>query len=167
MLDAIDVSGDDLWLAHGDLERADQWLSAAHTRMPGHAPATGHLAEAQAALGHTDVAVALLRPLAVAVEDPNYAATLAQVLHDAGRPQEASEWRKNATARYEPLLQRHPDTFADHAAELFLQPGGDPARAHALAAHNYAVRPTPKAWRLLARARSALPFAEDAGPQPR
>ena len=44
---------------------------------------------------------------------------------DAGRPQEAEQWRVSAAARYDELVVRHPEAFADHAAEFWLTVGGD------------------------------------------
>ena len=47
-------------------------------------------------------------------DDPEYANTLAGVLSDAGRPQEAERWRVCAASRYEELVSRHPEAFAHH-----------------------------------------------------
>ena len=77
-------------------------------RVPAYAPALGHLAEVDAALGALDAAIDRLRPLAVSSDDPEYAATLAGVLGDAGRPQEAEHWRVSAAARYDELVLTPP-----------------------------------------------------------
>jgi tetratricopeptide (TPR) repeat protein len=145
-----------MWLAQGDLLRARRWLGAAHRRLPGYAPVRGHLAEVEAALGQTDAAVARLRPLAITSDDPDYAAQLARVLSEAGRFAEARQWRARAAARYDELLARHPEAFADHAAEFWLQAGADPHRALSLATRNVEVRPTPRAHELLSRATNAV-----------
>ena len=55
----------------------------------------------------------------VSSDDPEYAATLAGVLDDAGRPLEAEHWRDIAAARYDELVSRHPEAFADHAADFW------------------------------------------------
>jgi hypothetical protein len=47
-------------------------------------------------------------------DDPEYPNTLAGVLSDAGRPQEAERWRVRAASRYQELVSRHPDAFAHH-----------------------------------------------------
>ena len=94
-------------------------------RVPAYAPALGHLAEVDAALGARDAAIDRLRPLAVSSDDPEYAASLAGVLSDAGRLQEAEQWRISAAARYDELVLRHPEAFVDHAAEFWLTVGGD------------------------------------------
>ena len=101
-------------------------------------------------------AIARLRPLALASDDPDYATQLARILGDAGHTEEAQTWRGRAEARYDELLARHPDAFADHAAEFWLTIGGDPDRALRLARQNLALRQTPRA-RALVRRSSAHP----------
>lgn len=76
-------------------------------------------------------------------------------MRDAGRTHEAQSWQQNAATRYETLLARHPDAFADHMAVFLLEPGGDASRALELARRNAALRDTPRARRLLARAERA------------
>ena len=145
-----------MWLAQGDLPRARSWLGAAHRRLPDYAPAQGHLAEVEAALGETDSAIARLRPLTITSDDPDYAAQLARILSEVGRVEEAREWRARAAARYDELLARHPEAFADHAAEFWLEAGADPHRALSLATMNLEVRPTPRAHELHSRAMSVV-----------
>jgi tetratricopeptide (TPR) repeat protein len=144
-----------MWMREDDLPRARIWLATAHERLPQYAPAAGHLAEVEAALGRVDAAVALLRPLAERAEDPDYAAQLARILGEAGRAEEAARWRDRAVARYETLLAEHPEAFADHAAELWLAAGDDPARALVWAERNLEIRPTVRAWELVLRAAEA------------
>jgi tetratricopeptide (TPR) repeat protein len=124
--------------------------------LPDYAPAQGHLAEVEAALGETDSAIARPRPLTITSDDPDYAAQLARILSEVGRVEEAREWRARAAARYDELLARHPEAFADHAAEFWLQTGADPHRALSLATMNLEVRRTPRAHELLFRAASAV-----------
>ena len=144
-----------MWLAQGDLHRARTWLGAAHCRLPAYAPAQGHLAEVEAALGDTDSAIARLRPLTISSDDADYAAQLARILGDLGRGEEALEWRDKAATRYEELIARHAAAFADHAAEFWLEAGADPQRALRLAQKNVEVRQTPRAYELLMRATQA------------
>ncbi|HMG42076.1 MAG TPA: tetratricopeptide repeat protein [Acidimicrobiales bacterium] len=141
-----------LWIDHDDLGRARDWCEAAVRRLPAYVPAQGHLAEIEAALGETATAIARLRPLALASDDPDYATQLARILGDVGRTDEAQAWRDRAQARYDDLLGRHPEAFADHAAEFWLTVGGDPARALRLARRNLALRPTARARALVRRA---------------
>jgi tetratricopeptide (TPR) repeat protein len=141
-----------LWIEHDDLPRARAWCEAAVRRLPAYVPAQGHLAELDASLGEPVPAIARLRPLARASDDPDYATQLARILGDVGHAEEAQTWRARAEARYDELLARHHDAFADHAAEFWLTVGGDPDRALRLARDNLAVRQTPRARALVRRA---------------
>jgi tetratricopeptide (TPR) repeat protein len=143
-----------LWMQRDDLRRARAWCAAAVRRLPAYVPAQGHLAELDAALGEREAAIARLRPLALASDDPDYATQLARILGDAGRTEEAETWRSKAEARYDELLARHQDAFADHAAEFWLTIGGDPERALLLARHNLSLRQTARARALARRAGS-------------
>ena len=140
-----------LWMEHDDLRRAHAWCAAAVRRLPAYVPAHGHLAELDAALGETAAAIARLRPLALASDDPDYATQLARILGEGGQTLEAQTWRAKAEARYDELLSHHPDAFADHAAEFWLTVGGDPERAVSLAKHNLSLRQTPRARDLVRR----------------
>jgi hypothetical protein len=113
-------------------------------------------ARPEAALGHLDRAVELLRAAAESSGDPDPAGQLARVLTEAGRPLEASPWRERAARGFEPLLARHREAFADHAAEFWLGAGHDPVRALALARWNLDLRPTPRARELARRCASAV-----------
>ncbi len=141
-----------MWLTHGDLCRSLTWFKAATRRLPAYAPAQGHLAEVETALGDPEAAIARLLPLTISSDDPDYAASLARILDGAGQPTEAGRWRDKAAARYDELMARHPEAFADHAAEFWLGAGADPSRALELARLNVTIRPTPRAHELLARA---------------
>ena len=145
-----------MWLAQGNLPRGRSLLGAALRRLPAYAPAQGHLAEVEASLGETDSAIARLRPLTISSDDPDYAAQLARILSDIGPTQEARGWRARAAARYDELVARHPEAFADHAAEFWLDAGADPHRALALARRNLEVRQTPRAHELFSRATGAV-----------
>ena len=143
-----------MWLGTGDLPAARAWFDAAVHRVPAHAPALGHRAEVDAAMRANAAAVATLRPLVTSSDDPEYAATLARVLEEAGHRLEAEQWRLRAAARYDELVSCHPEAFADHAAEFWLTVGGDRRRGLALAAQSRAQRRTSRADALL---RDALP----------
>ena len=122
-----------MWLGERDLPAARAWFDAAVGRVPAYAPALGHLAEVDAALGARDAAIDRLRPLAASSDDPEYAASLASVLSDAGQPVEAERWRISAAARYDELVVRHPEAFVDHGADFWLTVGGDSAKGQQLA----------------------------------
>ena len=151
----LDFKRAQMWIAQDDLERARTWLDGAVRRLPAYAPAAGHLAEVEAALGDSASAIARLRPLTISSDDPDYPAQLARILGEAGRVEEAREWRDRAAARYEELVARHLEAFADHAAEFWLDAGADPQRALWLAQRNLEVRPTRRARELVARATHA------------
>lgn len=148
----LDLQRGHMWLVQHELHRALTWFDSAVRLLPAYAPAQGHLAEVEAALDNPATAIARLFPLTSSSDDPDYAATLARLLFVAGRREEASDWCSRAAVRYEELLARHPEAFADHAAEFWLEIGGDPDRALRLARINVEVRPTPRAYDLVARA---------------
>ena len=148
----LELQRGQLWMEHDDLRRARAWCDAAVRRLPAYVPAQGHLAELDAALGETAAAIARLRPLALASDDPDYATQLARILGDTGHIEEAQTWRGKAQARYDELLARHHDAFADHAAEFWLTIGDDPERALPLAQQNLSLRQTPRARALVRRA---------------
>jgi tetratricopeptide (TPR) repeat protein len=114
-----------MWLRERDLPAARVWFDAAVRRVPAHAPARGHLAEVEAALGAVHAAIEHLHAVVASSDDPEYSATLAVVLTDAERTEEAEHWRHIAAARYDELSARHPEAFADHAAD-FWRTVGDP-----------------------------------------
>jgi tetratricopeptide (TPR) repeat protein len=126
-----------MWLGQRDLHTARAWFDAAVQRVPAYAPALGHLAEVDAALGARDAAIDRLRPLAASSDAPEYAASLASVLSDAGQPLEAEPWRRSAAARYDELVVRHPEAFVDHAAEFWLTVGGDRPKGLQLVVRNH------------------------------
>ena len=134
------------WMTHAG-HSTQRWR-----RVPAYAQAQGHLAEVEAQLGEIESAVASLHSLAASSDDPDYAAQLARILADAGRDGESRHWRRLAEVRYDELLAWHPEAFADHAAEFWLAAGADPDKALRLAKMNLAVRNTPRARALLARA---------------
>lgn len=151
----LDFQRGHMWLAHGDLQRALKWFECAVHRLPAYAPAQGHLAEVEAALGECEAAIARLLPLTTSSDDPDYAASLARVLSGIGRPEEARSWRARAAARYQELVMNHCQAFADHAAAFLLDSGEDPHRALSLARKNLEVRRTVRAVDLCERATRA------------
>ena len=144
-----------MWMHNGEFDRARNCLSAACRYVPAHAPAQGHLGEVEAELGNIETAIALLRPLAMSSDDPDYAAQLARILLVSGSAEDSQYWRKRAAARHEELETLHPEAFADHAAEFWLGVGADPKRALRLARINFAIRKTPRARALLSCAVAA------------
>jgi tetratricopeptide (TPR) repeat protein len=116
-LAVLEVQCGQRWLAQDDLIRARIWLESAARRLPTYVPAQGHLAEIDAVEGRAAVAIERLRRLVLSSDDPYYACQLARVSDESA---EAIFWRAHAAARYEELVKRHPDAYADHAAEFWL-----------------------------------------------
>ena len=116
---------------------------------PGDAAALGEIGQVD-----SNVVVGLMA--AITSGRPRLRGTACPYPGKAGRVAEARQWRAQAAARYDELLARHPEAFADHAAEFWLQAGADPDRALSLATRNLEVRPTPRAHELLSRATSAV-----------
>jgi len=158
-----------MWMNTGRLDDARTSFDAARRRVPAYAPAQGHLAEVEAALGETESAVARLYSLAVSSDDPDYAAQLARILGETGRADESRHWRWLAAARYDELIVSHPEAFADHAAEFWLAAGANPEKALRFARMNVEVRKTPRAYRLLVQAVAANEVTRETsrGPQVR
>jgi tetratricopeptide (TPR) repeat protein len=150
-LAVLDFQCGQQWMEHDDLYQARASFEAALGRLPAYVPAQGHLAEVEAALGDRTTAIARLRPLSRTSDDPEYAATLAGLLAESGHSEEARACRAQAAARYEELLARHPEAFADHAADFWLTIGDDSQRALELAQRNLALRQTPRADALVRR----------------
>lgn len=141
-----------MWHREGDLDAARSCYEAARRRVPDYAPALGHLAEVELLRGDLQAAVALLRPLTWASDDPEYAGHLAAALHACDRFQEAKQWRERAAAGYDELVLRHPEAYADHAADFWLTVGADAERGLQLALQNLAFRQTSRAHALFQRA---------------
>ncbi|PZV16952.1 MAG: hypothetical protein DCF20_07325 [Pseudanabaena sp.] len=144
-----------MWMSTGDLHCAHHWFRIAHRRLPGYAPAQGHLAEVEAEFGETETAINRLMPLTISSDDPDYCVALSRILLKIGRTAESNAWSTKAAARYNDLISRHPEAFADHAAAFWLEVGSDPARALSLAKLNLKIRQTPKAKKLFDRATHA------------
>lgn len=140
-----------MWMRAGEAERARVLFAAAHARLPAYAMAAGHLGELEADAGRLEPAVALLRAAAEGSGDPDPAGHLARALDRSGDGAAAARWRARAAAGFDALMARHPEAFADHAAEFHLA-SGDPARGLAEARRNLAARRTPWSLALLARA---------------
>jgi len=131
------------WMQEGGLE---------HAREGAQVPRTGEAA----ASGRFERAVALLRQQAHSSDDPEYASQLARLLKEVGQLDDAQHWREIAAARYDELMARHPEAFADHAAEFWLTIGGDVQKGHRLAAKNLELRKTPRAYELMLQAAVAV-----------
>src|SRR5215470_5689270 len=127
------------WMQEEDLAQAREESHMTHTSK-------------EAAVGRYERAIVLLRQQANSSDDPEYASQLARLLKEVGQLDEAQHWRDIAAARYDELMVRHPEAFADHAAEFWLTVGGDVHKGRLLAAQNFEIRKTPRAYELVLQA---------------
>jgi len=107
-----------MWHRQGNPPAARAWLEASRRRVPAYAPAVGHLGEIDLAEGDHQAAINRLWPLASVGDDPAYAAALARALSAAGHQREAGQWGSVAATRYDQLARRHPQAYAEHAADF-------------------------------------------------
>ena len=126
-----------MWMHQGDWKKAQELLQFAVQRLPGYAPAQGHLAKVEAEIGDGDDSLARLYPLVMSSDDPDYASQLARILQDLGRIEESQYWCRLAATMYASLVVEYPEAFADHAAEFWLGPGANPNKAVELAQINF------------------------------
>jgi hypothetical protein len=152
----LELARGQMWIeAAGDPARGERHLRAALARLPQLVPAGIALAELDAARGARAAAIARLEPIAAASDEPEAHALLGGLYLAADDPRAAPALAR-AHVRFEALLARHPLAFADHAAELYLGAGGNPARALGLALRNLGNRPTPRAGALVVAAAIAV-----------
>jgi tetratricopeptide (TPR) repeat protein len=139
------------WLeAQGKTEQAREWYAEALDVIPVYAHAAVHLATGDP----PDKAIARLDPLTTTSDDPDVLAALADAHQRASHDGDAKKWLEKARARYEELLKRHPEAFADHAARFYLKQG-EAKRSLELAAQNAKNRSTEEALDLLLGAATA------------
>lgn len=141
-------------LRYGNYTDARLFFAAAHERMPKYALATEHLAETEAALGHTDASRALYQSVIEQTGNPEFMGALARVERDAGNMEAAKEQERKAAAGFEKLYSRHAAAYAQHYAEFLLESGQN-ARALELAEDNIRLRQDVSSWILLSRAAQA------------
>jgi tetratricopeptide (TPR) repeat protein len=151
------------WEVGGRIDRARAFYEASLERLPRYVPALSRLADLEAAAGRPARAVELLRRAIDISDDPDHRARLAALLRSAGRVEEAARLGEQARQHFEALLAEHSEAFAAHAAEFWLDAGGDPERALALARLNWDVRQRKQDRALLARAENAVRAARGPG----
>lgn len=133
------------WERIGSKDLALAYYQAALERLPNYAHAAAHQARLMAP---SDVE-AWLKPLFVTSDDPELHFVLAMKLQAIGDTVGAKVHVDAAAKRYDELMARHPAAFADHAAQFWLDAGGDPKKAFDLAKVNLQSRKTPKAYELV------------------
>ena len=147
-----------MWEKAGLTPRAKAFYRVAQERLPVYAHAVSHLALLEAPAR----AAELLSPVVAVADDPEFELALSQRLRDKGEVAEAERHLAHVRARYDELVDRHPEAFADHAGWFWLDEGKDPAKALALAKKNLAVRTNGKAYELAVLAAIAAGSREEA-----
>ena len=122
----------------GDTRRARAYLEDALAAFPEYAHVAVHLA----VLEGGDSALAHLAPVEKRATDPDVLAAHADALRRLKRDVEANAMTDRARARFEEVLAKHPEAYADHAARFFLGAGNDVQRALTLAKGAAASAPT-------------------------
>lgn len=139
----------------GDPARGATFYAEALRLLPGYAAAGIHLAEIELARGDEAAAEARLLQVVIYTDEPEAMALLGELHVRRGEVARGQDEINGARRRYESLLARHPEAFADHAAEFYLGAGRDPQRAWTWAQANLRERPTRRAYALAIRAAEA------------
>ncbi len=134
----------------GDAGRARLYYEEAIDKIPAYAHAVVHLA----ARAPAERAISVLMPLLETSDDPDVLAALADAHRRAKHDPESQRLRDAARARYDALVEKHPEAYADHAARFHLA-NGEPKKALALAQANARLRPTEEAIDLWSGAATA------------
>jgi tetratricopeptide (TPR) repeat protein len=146
----------------GDQARAELLYAQALKYVPEFVTASIHLAEIEALRGDSESAIELLENLVQSSHEPEARALLGVLHLRTGDAERGRSEIAEARTSYEFLLSRNPLAFADHGAEFYLGPGGDPERAWVLAQQNLANRQTPRAAALAIKAAEASGHYSDA-----
>ena len=137
-----------MWSEHaGETSVGCALYTAGTQRLPGYVVANVHLAEIERGAS-AEGAAARLETLLAATGDPEPAGLYGEVLLSQGEVERAEAFIAQAAARYDALLAKHRLAFADHGAEFFAGPGGDPDRALALALDNLDNRRNDRAYQV-------------------
>ena len=147
-----------MWEKAGLTPRAKAFYKVAQERLPIYAHAVSHFA----LLEPPARAIELLTPVVAASDDPEFELALSQRLRDKGDVAEADRRLAHVRARYDELVDKHPEAFADHAGWFWLDEGKDPAKALVLAKKNLAVRTNGKAYELAVLAAIAAGSRDEA-----
>ena len=129
----------------GERDEAKRLFAEAFQVLPSYTHAAVHLA----ALETPERALEILGPLVDTTDDPDVLAGMADALRRTGKTDDANAMRARAKARYDELLKKYPEAFADHAATFLLGPQGDIKQALVLAKANEQNRKTEPSIELL------------------
>ncbi|MFO0743089.1 MAG: hypothetical protein U0270_44865 [Labilithrix sp.] len=141
----------------GDDKRARLWFAEAVDVLPQYAHAAVHLAPSEPPAD----AIKLLETVKATSDDPEVLAALAAAHKRAGHTAEEGPLLEQARKRYDEIVAKYPEAFADHAARFWLNAGNDPKKALVLARLNAKNRNTEEALDLwMATAAGAKDNAE-------
>ena len=147
------------WVRRGYLDfcagrtaAAETAYRAALAARPGWFAAEDHLAEALAARGDFDGALALYRPLAERLRRPEIWQALGDVLVAAGRATEAAGWHERALAGYLAEASAGNAHYFHHLAGFYAEVRCEPAEAVRWARRDLELRQSAAAWDALGRA---------------
>ncbi|MDR7272174.1 tetratricopeptide (TPR) repeat protein [Pelomonas saccharophila] len=146
----------------GDKTRGAAFYAEALRLLPDYAAAGIHLAEIELARGDEAAAEARLLQVVIHTDEPEAMALLGGLHIRQGEVARGQDEIDGARSRYERLLARHPEAFADHAAEFYLGAGKDPQRAWTWARANLGERGTRRAHELAILAAEATGRAGEA-----
>ena len=134
-------------------ERALPFYREAVRVLPQYVVGNVHLAELELERGERGAAERRLRQVSRQGEDPEPWARLGELLLQGKSDDvEGRALIARAGRRYEQLLSHQRSAFLDHAAEFWMGPGANPARALELARDNLSLRPTGRAHQLVLQA---------------
>jgi tetratricopeptide (TPR) repeat protein len=137
----------------GQFESAETFYREAIARMPDYPMAVEHLAEIESLLGKREEAVTRYKRVVEATDNPELIGALAGVLKEFGQEEESVRLVARAKKRFSELLKEYPEAMAGHAADFFLNEGGDKKQALALLERNFKLRPNAEARASLALAK--------------
>ena len=128
---------------NGQLDKAEEIFFAAHDKLPEHVHVAVHLA----ALLPPQKGVAVLEPLIKDTKDPDVMAAYGTEKNLVEKGSGDAEIAR-ARARYDELMQKLPEAFADHAGWFWLGAGDDPKKAFSAAGKNLEQRETAESLEL-------------------
>lgn len=138
--------------SQGKSTQARQYFAESTESIPVYVHANVHLAPTDA----PGVAVARLLELRKSSTDPDILAALGDAYRREQKSEDAARVTAEARTRYEELVAKHPEAYADHAARFYLAAGNDPKKAYELAEKNATLRPTEEAIDLWMAAAAAV-----------
>jgi tetratricopeptide (TPR) repeat protein len=141
----------------GDDKSARLWFAEAVDVLPLYAHAVVHLAPSESPAD----GIEMLEKVRGESDDPEVVAALAKAQQRAGHADAARPLIEAAKKRYDEIVAKYPEAFADHAARFWLDLGNDPKKALELARLNAKNRGTEEALDLWMAAGAGAKSQED------